>query len=117
MPSTQDIESIHMRDWRWSQAEKIAARRAFEQALHQDLDTVMRTAKERIAQITKPAELWDIEDWLGDQRRRIDRDYDYRYSVLPIVFAGMIRSGRLTENDLHGIDPAKLDIIRRIASY
>ncbi|WP_263419236.1 hypothetical protein [Terriglobus albidus] len=106
-----------MRNWKWTQTEKIVARRAFDQAVKQDLDAVLREAKERAAQITKPAELWELEEWLGNQRRRIDREFDYRYSVLPEVFAYLLRSGRLTEDDLLGLDRAKLDTIRRMSSY
>jgi hypothetical protein len=46
-------------------------------------------------------------------RREIDRRYDYRYSVLPLVFAHLLRDGRLTEDDLHGLGQGKLDLIRR----
>lgn len=36
-----------MRDWRWSQAEKIVACRAFEVALNREQEIVIREAKER----------------------------------------------------------------------
>jgi len=45
-----------------------------------------------------------------------DRDFDYRYSVLPHVFASLLRDGRLTEDDLLGLAPDKLDAIRHIAN-
>jgi hypothetical protein len=109
--------STAMREWKWSPAEKTAARRAFNLALSKELETVIREARERAARITEAAELWELEDWLGDQRRRIDRDFDYRYSVLPLVFASLLHSGRLTEDDLHGLNPDKLDAIRHVASY
>jgi hypothetical protein len=38
-------------------------------------------------------------------------------SVLLQVFANLLRSGRLSEDDLRGLDPAKLDAIRYMASY
>ena len=37
------------------------------------------------------------------------------YSVLPQVFAVLIRDGRLSEDDLHGLAPEKLDSIRHMA--
>lgn len=104
-----------IRDWKWSPAEKAVARRAFDLALGRELDAVLREARERAARITDASELWELERWLGEQRRRIDRDFDYRYSVLPLVFANLLRSGRLTEDDLSGFAPDKLDAIRRIA--
>lgn len=103
------------REWKWTPAEKTAARRAFDLALSRELDAVLCEAKERAARITDAAALWELEGWLGEQRRRIDHDFDYRYSVLPMVFASLLRSGRLTEDDLNGLAPDKLDDLRRMA--
>jgi hypothetical protein len=44
-------------------------------------------------QIRKASDLWELEGWPADQRRRIDRTFDYRYSVLPFVFAALLREG------------------------
>ena len=115
MASADSPATTPMREWKWSPAEKAAARRAFDRALRRELDAVIREAKERAARITEAAELWELEAWLGDQRRRIDHDFDYRYSVLPHVFANLLRDGRLTEDDLHGLAPDKLDVIRHMA--
>jgi hypothetical protein len=103
------------RDWKWTQAEKAVARRAFDLALSRELEGAVREAKERAARITETSDLWELEAWLGGQRRRIDRDFDYRYSVLPHVFASLLRDGRLTEDDLLGLASDKLDAIRHIA--
>ena len=67
------------------------------------------------ARIREVPELWDLEHWLGEQRRRIDRDFDYRYSVLPVVFATLLRARQISEEDLCGLSPDKLDAIRHIA--
>jgi hypothetical protein len=102
------------REWKWTSAEKAIARRAFDLALSRELDAILREAKERAARIREAPKLWDLEHWLGE-RRRIDRGFDYRYSVLPTVFANLLRFGRLTEDDLHGLAPDKLDAIRHVA--
>jgi hypothetical protein len=104
-----------MREWKWTPAEKTAARRAFDLALSHELEAVIREARDRAARINEASELWDLERWLGECRRRIDSTFDYRYSVLLHVFASLLRSGRLTEDDLRGLDPTKLDAIRHIA--
>jgi hypothetical protein len=106
-----------MREWNWTVTEKKAARRAFDLALSRELDAVLREAKERAARITDADGLWELEGWLGQKRRRIDRDFDYRYSILPQVFASLLRAGRLTEEELHGLDPDKLDAIRYMLSW
>jgi hypothetical protein len=57
-----------------------------------------------------------LEGWLTQRRREIDRRYDYRYSILPLVFAHLLRDGCLTEDDLHGLEQEKLDLIRRASA-
>lgn len=103
------------RDWKWSPAEKTVARRAFDLALSRELESVICEARERATRITEPSELWELERWLGERRRRIDRTFDYRYSVLPLVFANLLRDGKITEEDLRGLAPGKLDGIRYMA--
>lgn len=106
-----------IREWKWSPTEKAAARKAFDRALSGELEAVVREAKDRVAKIGKASELWDLERWLAERRRDIDRTFDFRYSVLPIVFAGLLRGGRLAEEDLHGLAPDKLDVIRQMARF
>lgn len=105
-----------MFDFKWSHAEKVVARRAFDQALHNELQATIKEAKVRAAKVSKPDELWELEDWLSERRQDIDRRYDYRYSVLPMVFAHLIREGRLREEDLKGLCLEKLAVISRSAS-
>lgn len=104
-----------MREWKWSPTEKAVARRAFNLALNRELDAVIREAKERAAGITGATGLWELEAWLAEQRRRIDRTFDYRYSVLPLVFATLLGDNRISEGDLHGLAPEKLNAIQHMA--
>jgi hypothetical protein len=105
-----------MFDFKWSHAEKVIARQAFDLALRNELQATIREAKDRAAKISEPIELWELEDWLAERRQDINRSYDYRYSVLPIVFGHLIRDGRLKKEDLKGLHPEKLEQITRSAS-
>src|ERR1700757_4881935 len=105
-----------MFDLKWSHAEKVIARRAFDLALGKELQATIREAKTRMAKIDEPSELWDFESWLTERREDIDRRYDYRYSVLPIVFAHLVRDGHLRIDDLQGLGSEKLEMIRRGAT-
>lgn len=107
---------VPMHELKWSHAEKTVARRAFDLALGKELEDLIREAKGRSARIEEPSELWDLETWLTKRRREIDQSYDYRYSVLPLVFAQLLRDGRLTEDDLRGLGKEKLDRIRRAST-
>jgi hypothetical protein len=105
-----------MRPLKWSSKEKAIARRAFDRALARELKTALRESKDLAAKIEEPSGLWELERFLTQRRKEIDRKYDFRYSVLPFVFANLFRDNRLTEDDLEGLPQDKLDLIRRIAS-
>jgi len=101
----------------WSPREKAIARKAFERALDREFEAVIHGAQERAANIKVPADLWKLEDYLTRSRKHIDDRYDYRYSVLPLVFADLIRKGRLQEEDLEGLSADKLKLILGVARF
>jgi Photoprotection regulator fluorescence recovery protein len=103
---------MNVHDLRWSPPEKKVARRAFEAALESALAKVMTEFKRRAEAATTPAEMWETESYLRQQRRQIDETFDYRYSQLPLVFARLIHAGHLDENRLGGLSEEKLKIIR-----
>jgi hypothetical protein len=105
-----------MHDLRWSAAEKAIARKAFNLALERELQAVILEAKSRAAKIQEPSGLWDLEQYLTKRRQEVDRMYDYRYSVLPLVLANLLRKGRLVEDELHGLGEDKLGWIQHCSS-
>jgi hypothetical protein len=102
-----------MFDLKWSQSEKRIARRAFEQALDRELTALIQETKKRVNQVSTADELWEVEHWLTERRREVDETYDYRYSVLPVVFAKLLRRRTLSDSDLNGLGREKVDLIRR----
>ncbi len=118
MPSSAiNNHPVLMRDLKWSGTKKAIARKAFNLALQQEFQAVIKNAKEIAAKIEQPADLWEFESYLTTRRQEIDRQYDYRYSVLPEVFANLIRKGRLREKDLRGLGDDKLEYIRAYARF
>lgn len=121
MPISQPANSSgsydDMRDLKWSAAEKVIARKAFDLAVGRELRTFIQEAKARAARIEQPSELWELERYLTECRQEIDRQYDYRYSVLPLVFGLLIKKVQLTEDDLLGLGDEKLALIRRVAQF
>lgn len=104
-----------MRDFHWTSAEKAIARKAFEHALNHELQAVIDEARKKMAAVSTPLDLWKLEAWLGKRRESINERYDYRYSVLPRVLGYLLSDRLLTEADLHGLAPDKLEMILRIA--
>jgi hypothetical protein len=88
------------RDWKWSPAEKRFAAERSTWPLSRELASVSWEAKERGQWIREASNLWETEDWLAARRPHIDRSFDFRYSVLPIVFATLLCHRRL--NWLYG---------------
>jgi len=106
-----------MRDLKWSPAEKAIARKAFARALPSELETAMREAKQMAGRIEHPSDLWELERHLTQCRKEIDRRYDYRYSVLSLAFGNLVREGRLSEEELHGLAEGKVGNIRAHARF
>ena len=95
-PSAQKGGGTLMRDLTWSHAEKVIAREAFRRVLGREFREVIAKTKEMAKNIEQPADLWELEGYLTDSRKDVDRRYDYRYSVLPLVFGNLVRQGRLS---------------------
>ena len=112
---TEAVGYDAMRGLEWSRQEKSVARKAFDLALKRELESVMLEAKKRAEKINQPSELWELERYLAQRRTDIDRRFDYRYSVLILVFANLIRQKRLSEKELKGLSEDKLASIRRYA--
>jgi hypothetical protein len=115
MASPRSQAANRIPDWKWSPREKAVVRKAFDVALSRELESAIQETRERAARIGKASELWELERWLSLRRREIDRTFDFRYSVLPLVFASLLRNGQLREDELHGLALEKLESIRSIA--
>jgi hypothetical protein len=106
---------IPMHELKWSHAEKTVARRTFDLALGKELEALVREAKGRAARDRGTVGAVGFGK-LVNLSPTLRRSYDYRYSVLPLVFAQLLRDGGPTEDDLHGLGKEKLDLIRRAST-
>ena len=101
----------------WSKLEKTVARTAFDAALSRELHEVIQKAKQMANEIQQSSDLWDLEHYLTQRRKEIDRKYDYRYSQLTQVFGRLLHEGRLREEELRGLREDKLKRIRSFAKF
>src|ERR1017187_3546332 len=113
-PSGKDFYST-MRELKWSSTEKAIARRCFDRALRQELHVAIQSTKETAAKIRQASELWELEHHLTQLRKEIDRKYEYKHSTLILVFADLVREGKLDPDDLRGLSEDKLRYIRQQA--
>ena len=101
----------------WSRSEKVIARTAFDAALGRELHEVIQDAKRMASQIQQSSDLWDLERYLTQRRKEIDRKYDYRYSQLTQVFGRLLYEKRLRQEELCGLREDKLKPIRSFAKF
>jgi Photoprotection regulator fluorescence recovery protein len=116
-PSVNQHRYSHSNEPSWSKSEKAIARKVFDAALDRELREVIREAKQKAGQIKEPADLWDLEHYLTQRRKEIDRKYDYRYSQLDLVFGRLLREKWIDEGDLRGLGEDKLRAIRSYAKF
>jgi hypothetical protein len=100
----------------WSAVEKKTARRAFDLAYQRKCGDIAATVKKMAARSSSPSGLWQIHDYLSEQRKTTDLTFDYRYSVLLSLFGHLLREGLLTQADLAGLQEDKIEKINRWAS-
>ena len=79
----------------WSRSEKVITRTAFDAALGRGLHEVIQEAMRMASQIQQSSDLWDLEHYLTQRRKEIDRKYDYRYSQLTHLFGRLLCEKRL----------------------
>jgi len=61
--------------------------------------------------------LWDLEHYLTERRKELDRKYDFRGSRLTDVLGRLLYENRLGEEDLRGLREDKLNSIRSVAQF
>src|SRR5215469_13036683 len=114
--ATQDSYP-HQNELIWSKSEKAIARTAFDAALGRELHEVIQEAKRMASEIRQSSDLWDLEHYLTQRRKEIDRKYDYRYSRLTQVGGRLLYESRVSEEDLSGLGEDKLKSIRSFADF
>lgn len=106
-----------IRDLRWSDAEKKAARKAFKTAYERECRAIGVKVRKMMADDSDPQYLWRIHDYLSKQRRATDQKYDYRYSVLIEVFGRLLSECLLSRADLSGLSQDKIARIIGFANF
>jgi len=99
----------------WSRMEKAIARAVFDAARKRELHEVMQETKERATQIKEPADLWELERYLAQRRKEIDGKYDFRCSRPTRVLGRLLFEGRVSDEELRGLNEDKRKAIRSCA--
>jgi hypothetical protein len=113
------MESIthYRREETWAPAEKKLARIAFDKAFEKQCTAIKQEARRMLETTTAPSDVFRVQEYLTEQRRIVDRLYDYRYSRLLDVFGKLLSDGWLREGDLNGLQAEKIAKIKQEASF
>ena len=79
-PSATQNTYPYQNESTWSRSEKAIARIGFNAALGRELHEVIQRAKQMASEIQQSTDLWDLEHYLTQHRKEIDRRYDFRSS-------------------------------------
>lgn len=100
-------------NYQWSKKDKEIAKQAFSTAY--DRECMSLADQINNSKIKNPEELWELQDLLWQKRKEIDQKYDYRYSVLVLVFARLVREGNLRLDELAGMSQEMIKRIKLVA--
>ncbi|MBD2436206.1 hypothetical protein [Nostoc sp. FACHB-110] len=92
----------------WTEIEKKIARTAFEQAYRREIEALLQQVQQEASTLVELNDLWRLHDFLSAKRHEVEGKYDYQYSILLFVFAGLVKEGWLHLNELEGLDKDKL---------
>ena len=99
----------------WSETEKKIAREAFDRAYERETSALIEKVREKASAIAELDDVWGLHDFLSAKRHDIDGKYDYRYSVLIFVLAGLLKEGWLQIDELKGLEQDKLAKVAAMA--
>jgi hypothetical protein len=110
-------ETVTMNHVKWSKTEKKIAREAFEKAYERECDYLSGRIREKENEIQTPDDIWQLHDFPTEKREEIDEKYDYRYSVLDLVFGRLIKDGWLDFEDLESLNEEKIETIKSLLRF
>jgi len=99
----------------WSKKEKTVARRAFENAYEKECKDLIKHIQKRANEANQPNDIWRLHDFLNERIKEIENKYDYRYSMLILVFARLLKEGWMTVGEIEGLNEDKIAKIRYLA--
>ena len=56
--------------------------------------------------------LWELERHLTQRRKEINNKYEFKYSMVLLPLADLVREGRISLDELHGLSEDKLRCVR-----
>lgn len=99
----------------WTLEEQELARSVFERALHREVEALIETLRSQSSALRGRDDVWQLHDFLSIQRHAMEGRQEFQLSGLLFVFAGFVRDGLASVEELNGLSPDKLAKISAMA--
>jgi hypothetical protein len=99
----------------WTAEEQGIARAAFDLAYARRVTALIETLRAQVHGISTVDAVWQLHDYLSIQRHEIEGRFDFREPGLLFVFAGLVKDGLVSPEELEGLEPDKLAKIAAMA--
>lgn len=99
----------------WTAEEQGIARAAFDLAYARRVSGLIETLRAQVQGISTVDAVWQLHDYLSIQRHEIEGRFDFREPGLLFVFAGLLKYGLVSPEELEGLEPDKLAKIAAMA--
>ena len=90
-PSTNQARYPYQNESTWSRSEKAIARIAFDAALGRELPEVIQRAKQMAGEIQQSTDLWDLERYLTQHRKKIDVGTTSQFAIDRCIGETLVR--------------------------
>ncbi len=99
----------------WTVEEQALARRVFDQALRRQVEGLIETLRLQAAGLGGAEDVWQFHDFLSIQRHVIEGRMEFRIEGLLFVFAGFVKDGLTSLEELEGLSADKQAKIRAMS--
>jgi len=101
----------------WTVAEQDLARSVFERAHQREVEVLIGRLRSQVAALSCAEHIWDLHDFLSLQRHAIEGRLEFRLEGLLFVFAGYVRDGLISQEELEGFSSDKRAKIMAMARF
>lgn len=92
----------------WTTEEQDLARRVFQRALSREVEALIESLRAQSAALRTSEDVWRLHDFLSVQRHAIEGRLAFRLPGVLFDFAGFLREGLVSLEELEGLAADKL---------
>ena len=99
----------------WTTVEDNTARKAFDTAYKREISALIESVRHQASSLSEIDDIWRLHDFLSVKRHEVDGRYEYHLPMLVFIFAGLVKDGWLSLDELEGLNVNKIAKIAALA--